>query len=319
MRPEDCFVLGTITRQHGYKGDVVAKIDTDRPEHYENLESVLLLQGGGLIPFFITHSQLLKKDQLLLRFEESKSAKEADAFMGKDLYLPLASLPKLEGKSFYFHEIEGFEVLDRDRVIGIAQDVMDRPGQPVLRVVHEEAEILIPLVDEFIDNIDRSTRKLYLQVPEGLVDLYRWTKYMKQPPLDPRSLQNIFVLLLLAQLAFLGVVLVFLRSSNDFIFDATNLYHWAIPIGILGLDVISWNLFQQKISSSEEDAELLDRVHQVQGAYIVLWVMVQIGTFLLLVFSILEANDYFILLSIGQIIFYITLRPRLFNFLDEVG
>lgn len=173
MRPEDCFVLGTITRQHGYKGDVVAKIDTDRPEHYENLESVLLLQGGGLIPFFITHSQLLKKDQLLLRFEESKSAKEADAFMGKDLYLPLASLPKLEGKSFYFHEIEGFEVLDRDRVIGIAQDVMDRPGQPVLRVVHEEAEILIPLVDEFIDNIDRSTRKLYLQVPEGLVDLYR--------------------------------------------------------------------------------------------------------------------------------------------------
>lgn len=142
---------------------------------------------------------------------------------------------------------------------------------------------------------------------------------MKQPPLDPRSLQNIFVLLLLAQLAFLGVVLVFLRSSNDFIFDATNLYHWAIPIGILGLDVISWNLFQQKISSSEEDAELLDRVHQVQGAYIVLWVMVQIGTFLLLVFSILEANDYFILLSIDQIIFYITLRPRLFNFLDEVG
>ncbi|NVK03799.1 MAG: 16S rRNA processing protein RimM [Flavobacteriia bacterium] len=173
MRPEDCFVLGTITRQHGYKGDVVAKIDTDRPEHYENLESVLLLQGGGLIPFFITHSQLLKKDQLLLRFEESKSAKEADAFMGKDLYLPLASLPKLEGKSFYFHEIEGFEVLDHDEVIGIAQDVMDRPGQPVLRVMHEESEILIPLVDEFIDKIDRSTRKLYLQVPEGLVDLYR--------------------------------------------------------------------------------------------------------------------------------------------------
>lgn len=173
MRPEDCFVLGTITRQHGYKGDVVAKIDTDRPEHYENLESVLLLQGGGLIPFFITHSQLLKKDQLLLRFEESKSAKEADAFMGKDLYLPLASLPKLEGKSFYFHEIEGFEVLDHGEVIGTAQDVMDRPGQPVLRVIHEESEILIPLVDEFIDKIDRSTRKLYLQVPEGLVDLYR--------------------------------------------------------------------------------------------------------------------------------------------------
>lgn len=142
---------------------------------------------------------------------------------------------------------------------------------------------------------------------------------MKQPPLDPRSLQNIFVLLLLAQLAFLGVVLVFLRTDNELLFDFTNLYHWAVPIGILGLDIISWNLFQQKISTSESDAELLDKVHQVQGAYIVLWVMVQIGTFLLLVFSILEENDFFIVLSIAQIIFYITLRPRLFNFLDEMG
>lgn len=173
MRTEDCFVLGTITRQHGYKGDVVAKIDTDRPEHYENLESVLMLQNGGLIPFFITHAQLLKKDHLLLRFEEVRSAKEAEGIMGQELYLPLSSLPKLEGKSFYFHEIEGFEVMDHDKLIGIAMDVIDRPGQPVLRVLENEVEILVPLVDEFIGNIDRSERKLYLQLPDGLIDIYR--------------------------------------------------------------------------------------------------------------------------------------------------
>lgn len=173
MRTEDCFVLGTIRRQHGYKGDVVAKIDTDRPEHYENLESVLLLQNGGLIPFFITHSQLLKKDQLLLRFEESRSAKEAEALMGKDLYLPLSSLPKLDGKSFYYHEIQDFDVYADGEKIGVVENIIDKPGQAVLSIQQEDTQYLVPLVDDFIESIDRSTRSLYLQLPDGLLDVYR--------------------------------------------------------------------------------------------------------------------------------------------------
>ncbi|NVK27181.1 MAG: hypothetical protein HWE14_04000 [Flavobacteriia bacterium] len=140
---------------------------------------------------------------------------------------------------------------------------------------------------------------------------------MKQPPLDPRSLQSIFLLLLFAQMAFLGVVLLFLREDNEFVFEYTNLFHWALPLGILGLDIIAWNTFQSRISSEGENADMIDRVNNLQGAYIVLWVMVQVGTFVLLVFSILEQNDYFILLSLAQIIFYVTLRPRLFDFLTE--
>lgn len=140
---------------------------------------------------------------------------------------------------------------------------------------------------------------------------------MKQPPLDPRSLQSIFLLLLFAQMAFLGVVLLFLREDNQFIFELSNLFHWALPLGILGLDIIAWNTFQSRISTEGENADMIDRVNNLQGAYIVLWVMVQVGTFVLLVFSILEQNDYFILLSLVQIIFYVTLRPRLFDFLTE--
>ena len=52
MRIEDCFQLGHISRLHGFKGEVVAVFDTDRPEAYENLESVFLEDRGELIPFF---------------------------------------------------------------------------------------------------------------------------------------------------------------------------------------------------------------------------------------------------------------------------
>lgn len=173
MNTDDHFVLGTIIRQHGYKGDVVAKLDTDQPEKYESMESVLLEDQGGLVPFFIDHAQLLKSNLLLLRFEGVEHADEAGKLIGRELWLPLSMLPPLSGKSFYFHEIQGFSVVDHTREIGQVGDVIDRPGQPVIVVIQGDDKILIPAVDAFIVSIDRVGRILYLQLPEGLVDLYR--------------------------------------------------------------------------------------------------------------------------------------------------
>lgn len=141
---------------------------------------------------------------------------------------------------------------------------------------------------------------------------------MKQPPLDSRSLQSIFMLLLLAQLAFLGVVLTFMRESNSFLFQVNNLFHWALPVGIVALDMVATTAFKQRLAGLNDERELLDKINGLQGAYIVLWVMVQAGTFLLLGFAILESNDYYILLAVAQILYYITLRPRLFNFSEEL-
>ncbi|KAB2817899.1 MAG: hypothetical protein EP346_01725 [Bacteroidetes bacterium] len=126
------------------------------------------------------------------------------------------------------------------------------------------------------------------------------------------------MLLLFAQLAFLGIVLMFLREPNHFIFNFTNLAHWAMPIGVVALDWVSWNTFKQKVGDMTEEQDIIERVNVLQGAYIILWVMVQAGTFLLLTFSIVEENDYFILLAVAQILFYITLRPRLFNFSEQL-
>lgn len=172
MRLEDCFFLGSITRKHGTNGGLVLKLETDQPENYHHLESVLLLIEDELVPFFLNDVAILKPDTLRVFFEEV-SPRESQDYLGVEAYLPLTILPKLSGKQFYFHEIEGFEAHDSEKgPIGQISHVMERPEQPLIVVSFGDKDIYIPAVDEIIVKIDREQKVMYFQCPTGLIDLY---------------------------------------------------------------------------------------------------------------------------------------------------
>lgn len=174
MRKEECFYLGKIVSKYSYKGEVLVKLDTDEPELYENMESVFIaMKGGTLVPFFIDRCRLHKSTLLRIDFEEVKDEAAADRIMRHELYLPLSSLPKLEGDKFYFHEIIGFTVQDvKHGNVGIITGVNDTTSQPIFEVAKDEKQLLIPMTDEILGKIDRETKTLYVTTPEGLIDLY---------------------------------------------------------------------------------------------------------------------------------------------------
>ncbi len=173
MRKEECFYLGKIVSKHSFKGEVLVKLDTDDPEVYEKMESVFISLGNNLVPFFIDRCRLHKSNLLRIDFEEVKTESDADRIMGSELYLPLTLLPKLTGNKFYFHEIIGFTMMDAVHGdIGIVQSVNDTTAQALFEVLKEEKQLLIPLTDDIIIKVDRDNKVVYVNTPEGLVELY---------------------------------------------------------------------------------------------------------------------------------------------------
>lgn len=173
MRKEDCFYLGKIAKKFSFKGEVLLYLDTDEPELYENLESVLVEINKNLIPFFIENSSLHKNDFLRVKFEEVDSEEEADSIIGCELYLPLTMLPKLEGNKFYFHEVIGFQIEDkRLGNVGEIVSINDTTAQPLFEVLNNGVEILIPMIDHFLLEIDRKNKKVIMDLPEGLIEMY---------------------------------------------------------------------------------------------------------------------------------------------------
>ncbi|CAI2766278.1 ribosome maturation factor RimM [Flavobacterium collinsii] len=173
MRKEECFYLGKIAKKFSFKGEVLAYLDTDEPELYENLESVFVECNKHLVPFFIETSSLHKNDFLRIRFEDVNTEEDADALLGNAIYLPLSMLPKLSGNKFYFHEVIGFEIEDqRLGVFGKIAAVNDTTAQPLFEVLNGEVEMLIPMIDQFLVKIDRDNKKVIMNLPEGLVEMY---------------------------------------------------------------------------------------------------------------------------------------------------
>jgi 16S rRNA processing protein RimM len=174
MRKEDCFYLGRIARKHSFKGEVVIALDTDEPELYKNMESVFVALGRNLIPFFIEKSLLQKGNKLRVKFEEINNQVEAEDILKSDVYLPLSLLPKLSGNKFYFHEIIGFNVIDKNKGnIGVVKAVNDNAAQIFLEVQYNDGTtIFVPLLDAFIKKVDRKNKTLHIEAPEGLIDLY---------------------------------------------------------------------------------------------------------------------------------------------------
>jgi len=172
VHKEEYYLLGKIIRKHGLSGDVVLKMDTDQPELYTKMESMFIEIDGLLVPYFIGRIFPYKRDSLILSIKNSDDIL-VNKIIGKSVYQPLSSLPKLSGKNFYYHEILGFEIKDLlDTSYGLICRVNDQTPQHYFVLTLDEKEVIIPIVKEWILNVDRTEKIIKMQLPEGLLDIF---------------------------------------------------------------------------------------------------------------------------------------------------
>lgn len=173
MQKKDCFYLGKIVSKFSFKGEVLAKLDTDDPESYLEMESVFVEYDKNLVPFFIEKSSLQRSELLRIKFEDVEDEADADDLLKCELYLPLSKLPKLKDDQFYYHEIIGFEVIDKNYgSAGIIKSVNDSTPQALFEIKKDGKEVLIPINDDFIDRLDKPNKKIFVNTPEGLIEMY---------------------------------------------------------------------------------------------------------------------------------------------------
>ncbi len=172
MDTSNYYYLGYIVKPIGNKGMLRVQLETDNPQYYNNLKEILVEIHDQLIPYPVK-SIHTSDSNTKVEFKNIDSPELAKLLQGCTLYLPLSHLPKLKGNQFYYHEVIGFEVSDKNHGhIGKVQTVIDQTSQAILQIDLNGKEILIPVTDEIIKKVDRKKKQLEIDSPEGLIDIY---------------------------------------------------------------------------------------------------------------------------------------------------
>ncbi len=172
---EDCVKIGQVTKTHNLQGNVIITTDSDLLERYAD-EPVFLLLEGAPVPFFIAEDGLSVRNHssYIVKFDYVDSLAQAERLVGCDVLLERALLEEEEMDPLEadVYELIGFTVYDQiSRQSGTVSDVVDYSGNVVLTLLISGREILLPLSENFVCEVDFEHRHLQVQIPRELAEL----------------------------------------------------------------------------------------------------------------------------------------------------
>ena len=172
MKIEDCFYIGYITKTKGLKGEVQVYFEYDEPADLP-LDSVFAEINNKLVPFFISTYKLQNNQTCNFYLDYIDTIEKAQLLIRKKLFLPNNLKPVRDDDEFLITDLKGFIVHDETAgELGEIIEIHEYPQQFVAVVSYQFKEIMFPLNDDLIVEIDEENGILKVDLPEGLIDLY---------------------------------------------------------------------------------------------------------------------------------------------------
>lgn len=171
MKTEDCFYIGYITKTKGLKGEVQVYFEYDDPEKL-TFNPLFADLNGKLVPHFVSSFRLFSNQTGNFYFEDIHSIADAEKLIHKRLYLPNTMKPERDDEPAT-GTLTGYIVHDKQYgELGEIIDIHQYPQQSVAVVHYQHREIMFPLNDDFIKEIDEDAGVVHVELPDGLVDIY---------------------------------------------------------------------------------------------------------------------------------------------------
>ena len=164
---EVAYFLKTFGLKGELKVALVDNIDID----LQDQEVIFLKERGQHIPYFIEKCDD-KDGVIIVKLEDIDSPEQAKPLCKQKIFIDR----KEETSSSEYEEdpnvFIGFKVHNDGAIIGNIDRLESFPQQLMAFIsTTRGTEIMIPLNDEFIKEIDEEGAKIFLELPEGLLDL----------------------------------------------------------------------------------------------------------------------------------------------------
>lgn len=162
--------IGRFGKPHGVRGEISALADTD----IDSLPCIFVEMDGLMVPFFVENVRTKGVESVLLTIDGIDTQEKAAVFTNRPLYALTTDLPEEETDEdgFYLDDLVGWTIVDGETTVGTIEDFDDSTANYLFHVLAPDGStIIVPASPDLIDGADSDTKTLYMNLPEGLLDL----------------------------------------------------------------------------------------------------------------------------------------------------
>jgi 16S rRNA processing protein RimM len=171
---DDLLLVGRVARAHGNRGQVIVNPDTDFAGERFKPGNTLLLGPAGRTERRTICEVRFHQGRPIVRFEGVETMNDAEALAGAELWLTAEAAGPLPDGTYYRHDLVGCEVVDVNGTgLGPVSGVEGTLDRSYLVVKTAGGDVMIPMVAEFCVGVDLAARRITVQLPDGLLDVYR--------------------------------------------------------------------------------------------------------------------------------------------------
>lgn len=172
IRREELIKIGTFNKPHGVHGEISFTFTDDVFDRGESPYIVCCIDNI-YVPFFIEEYRFKSGSTALVKLMDVESDEAARAFTNMEVFYPKCHYVENEDEAtpddyfigYVIHEVEhgalGEVVAIDDNTIN-ALFIVERA---------DGSELLIPIQEEFVRAIDEEQRIIYMELPDGLLEL----------------------------------------------------------------------------------------------------------------------------------------------------
>jgi 16S rRNA processing protein RimM len=166
------FKTGKLVATYGLKGEVVYKHSLGKKTSLKGLQHIFVEEGKDrFLPYFIEGTKIKSDDEIWLKLEGIDTKEAAHKLTPKEVWLEAADFAKYAAKSAPI-SLLGYHLISQEGDLGEILEVIEQPHQVLCTISYKGKEALIPINEAFLEKVDNKSRKVYINLPDGLLDIY---------------------------------------------------------------------------------------------------------------------------------------------------
>lgn len=167
------FKIGKLAATFGVEGQLILQHSLGKKTSLKGLETIFIEEKkDSFLPYFMTSSKIKNDKETFISLEGIPSKEAAKFLVKKEVWLSENDFKKFVAGAAPISFL-GFTIVNDKKELGEVIEVIEQPHQLLLTILMDGKEAFIPIHEDSLEKVDKKNRKLYVDLPEGLLEIYK--------------------------------------------------------------------------------------------------------------------------------------------------